>query len=649
MSIEQMSLVHLVGSVNSLDAALMKCCESELFHLENPTDNPFEGFTPLREENPHTETLQAVTDIMNYLSISPDYRDYHSLAMTEKEITDLLQQLKETIVSSNNRLVHAKDQLLNRQQLLEHLKHLQGMDIKFSDLLSSQNSTVRFGRLPFDSFLKLDYFANQNFFFFDYDHDEQYYWGFYMTPNLFAQETEQIFKSLYFEEIDVAQFVDDTPQTEIEQITAQIAADEQEAADAQKALDELIQKYTESILQIYSKVKMLHDTFAYRTYATASHGRFYLAGFVPTAKIKEFSALFDDLVQVVCEEEPVTQDMGLDPPVKLKTNWFFRPFEMFVNMYGLPDYYAVNPTSFIGFIYMMLFGIMFGDFGQGLLICIGGALIWKWKKMDLAAVMSRCGIASMFFGLLYGSCFGFEGCFKPLFKLLHLDGIFPLDVLEPDTSITLLVISLGIGIVIILAAMGINIFLNLRKGDYGKALFSNNGIAGMVMYGGVIAAVVVMLLLGVNVFNPIFLIVVVALPLVLMFFHKPLGDWLRRKRGKRPLEGEEEFSAVDSSFEMFDVLLSYCTNTLSFLRVGGFVLSHAALMLVVMTFAHMAGTFGSPIVVVLGNAFVMALEGLIVGIQVLRLVYYETFSRFYESNGHPFTPAKVLFQKTEKK
>ena len=134
----------------------------------------------------------------------------------------------------------------------------------------------------------------------------------------------------------------------------------------------------------------------------------------------------------------------------------------------------------------------------------------------------------------------------------------------------------------------------------------------------------------------------IVLPLVLMFFHEPLGEMVKNRRRKRA--EKEKFSVVDDSFEMFDILLSYCTNTLSFLRIGGFILSHAALMLVVMTFAHMAGTIGSPIVIVFGNIFVMALEGLIVGIQVLRLIYYETFSRFYESSGKPFEPVKINFK-----
>ena len=82
---------------------------------------------------------------------------------------------------------------------------------------------------------------------------------------------------------------------------------------------------------------------------------------------------------------------------------------------------------------------------------------------------------------------------------------------------------------------------------------------------------------------------------------------------------------------------------MSFLRVGGFVLSHAGMMAVVMTLAHMVGSVGNPIVVIIGNAFVMAMEGLIVGIQVLRLEYYEIFSRFYDGDGKPFEPVKITY------
>ena len=97
---------------------------------------------------------------------------------------------------------------------------------------------------------------------------------------------------------------------------------------------------------------------------------------------------------------------------------------------------------------------------------------------------------------------------------------------------------------------------------------------------------------------------------------------------------------VEGFFELFEVVLSFITNTMSFLRVGGFVLSHAGMMLVVYTLAEMVGGFGEIIVLILGNVFVMCLEGLIVGIQVLRLEFYEMFSRYYEGNGIPFKTIK---------
>lgn len=93
---------------------------------------------------------------------------------------------------------------------------------------------------------------------------------------------------------------------------------------------------------------------------------------------------------------------------------------------------------------------------------------------------------------------------------------------------------------------------------------------------------------------------------------------------------------VEALVEGFDVVLSYATNTISFVRVGAFALSHAGMMGVVMTLAGMEKGNPNWLIVVLGNLLVAGLEGLIVGIQVLRLEYYEMFSRFYSGSGKPF-------------
>ena len=96
---------------------------------------------------------------------------------------------------------------------------------------------------------------------------------------------------------------------------------------------------------------------------------------------------------------------------------------------------------------------------------------------------------------------------------------------------------------------------------------------------------------------------------------------------------------MQSFFELFEICLSFMTNTISYLRVGGFILSHAGMMLVVTLLTEMSGGAGI-LVAILGNIFVMCLEGMIVGIQILRLEFYEMFSRFYSSDGIAFVNLK---------
>ena len=106
---------------------------------------------------------------------------------------------------------------------------------------------------------------------------------------------------------------------------------------------------------------------------------------------------------------------------------------------------------------------------------------------------------------------------------------------------------------------------------------------------------------------------------------------------------------IQGFFELFETLLSYFSNTLSFVRIGAFAVSHAAIMEVVLILAGAEN--GSPnwVVIVLGNLFVCGFEGLIVGIQVLRLEYYEMFSRFYKGSGRAFDPYTNKSNKTKKK
>ncbi|MBT4078215.1 MAG: ATPase, partial [Gammaproteobacteria bacterium] len=93
--------------------------------------------------------------------------------------------------------------------------------------------------------------------------------------------------------------------------------------------------------------------------------------------------------------------------------------------------------------------------------------------------------------------------------------------------------------------------------------------------------------------------------------------------------------------ETLEQIISSVSGTLSFLRVAAFSLNHIALAAAVFSIAAMMGTTGHWITIVLGNIFIIVLEGAIVAIQCLRLEYYEGFSRFFSGKGKAFEPLKL--------
>ena len=171
------------------------------------------------------------------------------------------------------------------------------------------------------------------------------------------------------------------------------------------------------------------------------------------------------------------------------------------------------------------------------------------------------------------------------------------------------------------------------------ALTSSHGGAGLIFYWALLGLVLDMFILNIGYSsNPFYIVLLVVVPLIIIYLQEPLAELIN---GHKPhFEGGILNFLISGFFEMFVTLLEYLSHTVSFLRVGGFVLVHAGMMIVVETLAHMAGNL-APVVMIFGNIFVIALEGLIVGIQALRLNYYELFSRFYDAVGKPFTPLTI--------
>lgn len=644
MAIEKISLIDLVGLTSDLDLTLLKCLQSGYFHPEKAHNS--QGFVPVKMDNEYLDLLQKITKLASELSIPLEKREFEQKLLTPDEIKSLGKRV-DTILDKVNILTQRKQDIISsmnqHNQALIQIKHLSGLSENFDDIFACEYVKVRFGRLPYDSFSKLEHYDDKTFFFFDFDHDKDYYWGVYFAPATSIKVVDDIFYSLHFERMRIPDYAHGTPEVAISNINAMVRGEERQLTTLNKDIEQLNKDNVEEILTLFSIIKFGYTIGEMRSNALTYNNYFHLIGFVPFEKEQEFGKSMADIKTLSYEAKPHDADPSVHPPVILKNNWFTRPFEELVKMYSLPSYNDIDPTPLVAISYTLLFGIMFGDVGQGAIIAMLGIFLAK-KGNVLGKILARIGISSTFFGFVYGSVFGFEHFLDPFY--INVLGFTekPIHVFDSDMINILLGSAIGIGILLISVAMSITIGVNIKQKNYGKALFSNNGLAGLVLYLGAIIAVADIVLLKSGIYNTIYLICFIIIPFFAIFFRSPLSKLVAGKKEFLPKNWGEFI--IENIFEMFEYVLSYLSNTMSFLRVGGFILSHAGMMSVVMALSEMVSAGASIFIIVFGNIFVMALEGMIVGIQVLRLEFYEIFSRCFEGNGVPYHPCQVDYTKS---
>lgn len=643
MSIEKMEFVNISGHTNDLNAVLVKLSDCGCFHIESASKvaNKKSGYTAIKEDNPYTPLLKKLYEISARSGIdfkSMDYSDVEkdSLPVLDKYLTDVSNTLDEYKAAEKK----AREQLSIHEQAMYQVDHLQGITADFQQIFHCEHIKIRMGRLPADSFAKLPYYDDKPFFFFHFSQEQEYYWGMYLVPVAYLDEVEEIFDNLYFERTHIPDFVHGDAETASSELHRMVEEDKKSIEESVKKLDEFMLLKTEKLCKIFSRLKTQHDNFDLRNKAVIVKNKFHIVGFVPRSDSERFAGMFGNLDSVSVSLQHADMNGKIPPPIKLKNNWFSRPFSMFVEMYGLPSYNSINPTNFVAITYMLLFGIMFGDFGQGLVLAIFGALMGKLKKWQMGSIISRVGISGAIFGLLYGSVFGYEELLDPVYEKLGIS-FLPLKVMNNVAPILVATIALGVFLIII--SILINIVSGIKNRDYENALFSNNGIAGLVFFGSILGGLVGTLL-GIKVFSVPYVLLLIVLPLIMMFMREPLACLVRGKKYR--MEGGVGDFIASNFFEVFEFLLSYVSNSLSFVRVGGFAISHASMMLVVMALANGMSATASPVMVVFGNIFVMGIEALLVCIQAMRLEFYELFSRFYSGDGVPFTPVKINYDET---
>ena len=652
MSVEKMQLIHIFGSMKRFSRAADIIYDAGAFHPENTKEflGKFDTIVPFESRNPYDRALSVALEALSLAGISAKKIDFSNETMNTEDIEIYFEEARDKL----SEFIRIKGECVSGISKCEYaisfLEPLCDLDVPFSKLISFEYIAVRLGKMPISSNEKYKLFILQNeeVFFFPFREDKDYVYGMYIAPKSSIEKADAIFNSLAFEQMPTSKQLEGTPKESIEMLKRDI---EKMRADIEKAdadIKDYAQLNQEKMLRLYSKIR--HDFEVYKLMCHAAHSEstFYLVGWVPVREEKVLISALEKEPNLMCnlitDKDEEIECPDIDPPTKLKNFALFRPFESFLRMYALPAYNEMDPTPLIAIAYSILFGIMFGDVGQGAVILIGGIFFGFKKKIALGKILTCCGVFSIIFGYIYGSVFGYEGTILP--------GLF-----HPMKHINfLLLASVVFGMIMIVFMIILNLINGVRQKDFQKVVFSSNGIAGLMLYIGIIAIIALLFdftpfgetlaNFGSNLSFTWFIVVFLVLPLILIWLREPLTHICLRKKWKPENKG---MYFVENFFELIDVLLSALTNTLSFIRVGAFALNHAGMMLVVFILAgtttSSAPGQGNLAALIIGNIIIIVLEGLIVGIQVLRLNYYEFFSRFYEGGGREFEPVSINYNK----
>ena len=646
--IEKMKFLSITGPREDIDRVVDTYLYRYEIHLENALSElkTVKNLRPYIEANPYKEQLASARNLMERFSGTlpkiPANRGESLPGI--KEAASFVEQLNEELKELTQKREELAVQIQALKQSKDRVAPFTELNYSLREILGFKFIKFRFGRVTREYYDKINNYVYDTIdtVMFKCLEDPEYVWIVYFVPDKLSEKIDAIYASMHFERVFLPDEYEGTP-LEAEHVLAdRIQALEAQEREAQETVKTILEEKKEELTGAWIRLERFGVNFDVRKLAActmhASNNFYILCGWMTERDARAFRKEIEEDADTFCILEDNRGNITSTPPTKMKNPGLFKPFEMYVEMYGLPSYNEIDPTVLIGITYSVLFGFMFGDAGQGLCLLIGGFLLYRLKKVRLAGIISCCGFFSVIFGLLFGSIFGFEDIIDALW-LRPQEAMTDLPFIGRLNTVFVVAIAIGMGI--ILLCMILNIINSVRAHDTEKIWFDTNGAAGLVFYAA-LASVIVLYMSG----NPLpataVLVVMFLIPLAVMFFKEPLTAMVEKKAKK--LHGGVGMFITQGIFELFEVLLSYFSNTLSFVRVGAFAVSHAAMMQVVLMLAGAEAGDPNWGVIIGGNLFVCGMEGLIVGIQVLRLEYYELFSRFYRGSGRAFEP----YGKTEK-
>jgi len=579
--------------------------------------------------------------------------DEASLTITEK-LCSILENLKE-------RELKASGEKQNVLETLEEVRTFSKMNVSYKDLSHLSYLTLRVGRLDPKKHDELRENLKGRAIIVPLGDNDRIL-AASSRKGRFVMDSE--LKKIAFEPVIIPENYKDVSDEMLKSLEDQLNIVEKELKEIAGEKEKIREESAPELVKLVMswQVAMTVEQLKSRLVITGSI--YMLSGWIPQYMVKEtVKGLFELCGGRVAirsynpDEISSVRDGKEKVPVLFKHGSFVKGFEGMVSSFGTPPYGTIDPTPLVALFYTLIFGVMFGDLGQGFVLFLLGFLsssrglkiMAGFRKYSTALI--SVGIASMLMGILNGAVFTNEDLLVVPTRIVSAAitghpvdrALIILPMAEKGGSITRLFyffgFTIGIGIILNTLGMIINIINRCILKKYIEAFFSRTGVSGLVLFW-------YSLFMAFRLFTGSSIkwydIAVISISFFSILFVPVIIKSITQK--KSALEHGVFTFVIEVFVEVLETVSTFFSNTISFVRVGAFALSHAVLSYVVFYFTETlvvsgpAGTIPAALLLIFGNSLIIVLEGLIVAIQVVRLQYYEFFSKFFFETGVAFTP-----------
>ncbi len=651
MAVEKMKVVGIIGKNRLMSKVLRLMVLNGSFHAINamtrlnstdfmlpPNQENIQFFEempymrPCHSKRDFTKDESLVSSLIQLFNLRPQVNQEH-LGL-DYEYDDFMLHIYDVyndVRSTADKISKKMEETQLKKRYIKNLEFLKEYTFDIDKLLGMKFFTFKLIKLSRENYIKLKMnYENIPAVVLKVGTEGRNVVVLSIAPVNLEETTQKIFSSLNYMALEFPDGYTGNASQMIDKLNESISEDQNIVAHLKKSLEDYRLKCSDEVEEAYSRLAMEKKIEELKIDMATSDNLFFMLGFVPYSDVislkNQLVDSFKDDVIVLTDEINENRS-NITPPTKLSNIGMFRPFESLVKMYGVPSYNEKDPTVFFGLTYMLLFGLMFGDVGQGAVLLAAGMFIGRvMKRTSLGGVLARIGLSSAIFGFFYGSVFGSEE-------------LIPSLIIRPMASINkMLIAAVVVGIILSVSSFIYNMLNSKIEGNIEEGLFGKNGAVGLAFYLLLIYAIYSAALMK-NGFSQIVAYVMVGL-LGLMVLKQPLANKLIGADKLYNTSPADYY--IEEGFGIVETLLSMLSNTISFLRVGAFALNHVGLFLAFATMGQMMGSkVGNIFMIIVGNVIIIGLEGLIVFIQALRLEYYEMFSKYYKGDGVEYAPAKL--------